>query len=150
MLNEIIDPRSFVEGYNFKNKDKRNCTVLALSASANISYPEADDHATLSGRKRNKGFRSYILIDEWNKKHQKQFTKCEIESLTLNKFVKCFPEGRYYLRKKGHAFAVVNGVVIDTGKRFAKKTKILDAWAFNGSQTFPKIISKKQKRLNKF
>lgn len=39
--------------------------------------------------------------------------------ITLNQFVKKHPKGKYYVLHRGHAFAVVDGVVYDhtNGKR---------------------------------
>lgn len=134
---EIVSPSSFIKDYK---TEKSSCTVSALSASTGISFEEASKVAFSAGRKFNKGFASFKLIDYWNNKYQSKFEPCKInKNITLNKFLSLYPMGKYYVRKRGHAFAVVDGVVVDWGVKVAFKTKVLAAWAYDNSTPNPTI-----------
>jgi hypothetical protein len=115
------------------NSHKRNCTVLALAHVANIAYLEAFEIAKQAGRQDNKGFKSEKLIAFANKKFGKgHFKKIKRTTITVQKFCKKYSQGRYYVRKKGHAYAIIDGVVYD---RTSPKPleRILEAWKFTGN-----------------
>lgn len=90
-------------------KEKRDCTVRAVSACLDISYSEAHEKMQKLGRKNGCGF---------------TFREPEVQCLGLElcpefccrKLVKILPElseGRFIVRVRRHVFAVVNGVVLD-------------------------------------
>lgn len=116
-----------LEGHN---KHKKNCTVLALAYSANISYAEAFELAKQAGREDNRGFRSEKLIAHANKAlEDNRFYKVKRSPITVQKFCKTYPIGRYYVRKKGHAYAIIDGVVYDK-EQPRPRERILEAWKF--------------------
>ncbi len=125
------------------NSHKRNCTVLALAHVANIPYLKAFDIAKQAGRKDNKGFRSQKLIAFANKKFGRNcFRKTKRTAITVQKFCKKYPTGRYYVRKKGHAYAIIDGIVYDRIKPKPLE-RILEAWQFIGNLSNDKITDTK-------
>lgn len=110
---------------------KRNCTVRALATSANLPYEEAYQIAKEAGRKDNTGFKSAKLLKYYNKKvGSTAFRKVKRSAITVQKFCRVFPLGSYYVRKKGHAYAIVNGVVYDTQSPKPRE-RILEAWKYS-------------------
>lgn len=117
---------------NYDTKHKRNCTVVALAAATGLPYDEAHKIAEKAGRLFNKGFRSEKLIKYFNTKHgRNQFRKVKRTAITVQKFCKKYPKGSYYVRKKGHAYAIINGTVVDRSRPKALE-RILEAWQFVG------------------
>lgn len=123
-------PSAYVTNYDAKHK--RNCTVVALAATTGLPYDEAHVIAEKAGRLLNKGFRSEKLIKYFNEKHgRNQFRKVKRTTITVQKFCKKYPKGSYYVRKKGHAYAIIDGTVIDRSRPKALE-RILEAWQFVG------------------
>ena len=124
------DPYSVVDNYNTLHK--RNCTVVALAATAGLPYDVAHSIAEAAGRKKNRGFNSAKLLKFFNKKQgSTQFKKVKRSTITVQKFCKNYSVGRYYVRKRGHAYAVVDGIVVDQTKPKPRE-RILEAWQFIG------------------
>lgn len=116
--------------------DNNSCTVVALSKVCNIEYKEAFNIAKAAGRKDGKGFYSDKLLKHAKVKHRLAFNKvvddCLIptrECQTLKQFVNSNPKGRFFVVKKGHAFSVINGVVVDNCLS-GPKTRVIQAWKF--------------------
>lgn len=105
-------------------KTRADCTVRALAASAGIAYELADSIAADAGRDAGRRFKSRLLI-EAAKRQGITFRKIRMGSRTLRKFLREHPIGRFYLRKRGHAFAVINGVPTDST---SLDVIVLDAW----------------------
>lgn len=105
-------------------RTRADCTVKALALCAGIAYELAESIAADAGRKPGRGFKSVKLIAA-AKKHGLSFRKIRMGSRTVRKFLREHPEGRFYCRKVGHAFAVIDGAVSDTTRPGAI---VLDAW----------------------
>lgn len=132
MIIPKTSPYAALEGYSQASLHKRNCTVIALAATAKIPYMEAYAIAEAAGRKRNKGFNSGKLIKFFNKQQGATlFRKVKRSPITAQKFCKNYAEGRYFVRKRGHAYAVVDGIVIDTTAPKPRE-RILEAWKYVG------------------
>lgn len=110
------------------DSERNDCTVRALAISTEKPYWEAYTVLQNFGRKPNKGtnIRKFfknnkIVLGFWFKKLK--FRK----QITLNKFVKKYPVGTYYVRISRHVFVVKDGISIDMVK---PKTycRITDAW----------------------
>lgn len=141
------DPYSVVDNYNTMHK--RNCTVVALAAAADLSYDVAHAIAEAAGRKKNKGFNSAKLLKFFNKKQgSTQFRKVKRSTITVQKFCKNYSTGRYYVRKRGHAYAVVDGIVVDQTKPKPRE-RILEAWQFIGdtSKQSDVVITKNKSKI---
>ena len=112
---------------------KRNCTVIALASVTGLPYEEAHSIAKEAGREDNRGFQSSKLIKHFNLKFgRKQFRKIKRSTITVQKFCKKYPEGHYFVRKRGHAYAVINGSVWDRVDPKPRE-RILEAWKFIGN-----------------
>ena len=108
-------------------KTKADCTVRALAHVAGITYAAAEALAEDAGRKAGRGMKSAKLIDLLNRCAHLgiRFRKVRMGSRTLRRFLREHPTGSFYLRKRGHAFAVIDGSVSD----FTRQGSIvLDAW----------------------
>lgn len=115
---------------NYVSSHKKNCTVIALATTANIPYDVAYQIAKEAGRPDNKGFQSCKLIKYFNKKcAPNRFRKFKRSSITVQKFCKKYPVGRFFVRKRGHAYAVVDGVAIDKSN-IKPLERIVEAWLF--------------------
>lgn len=108
--------------------ERNDCTVRALAISTGQPYSDCYNILANFGRKPNKGtnIRKFfknnkIVLNHWFKKLN--FRK----QITLNKFVKKYPIGTFYVRISRHVFVVKDGVAIDMSK---PKTycRITDAW----------------------
>lgn len=118
----------FKDGGGSPDYERNDCTVRALAISTNRPYNEAYSILQLFGRKPNKGtnIRKFfknnkIVLGFWFKKLK--FRK----QITLNKFVKKYSTGTFYVRISRHVFVIKDGVAIDMVK---PKTycRITDAW----------------------
>lgn len=105
-------------------KTRADCTVRALADSAGIAYELAESIAADAGRESGRRFKSAKLIEE-AKRQGIGFRKIRMGSCTLRRFIRNHPDGRYYVRKRGHAFAVIDGT--PSGKA-GLGVMILDAW----------------------
>ena len=94
-------------------KDSANCTVRTLAIVADIQYELADEIATKAGRKRNRGYWPKKIIAVAKKDFGMKFQKLKIKKYTINKFIKKYPEGRYWASRRGHSFAIIDGVLHD-------------------------------------
>ena len=120
----IVKPN--LDGYNIN--DRQNCTVVALSAVSPLNYDEANQIATKAGRKQGRKFHSFKLIEQFNGENLPyRFEEVLISPITLGKFCETFSTGRYYARKKGHAFAVIDGTVVNS-YNLGSRIKVLRAW----------------------
>ena len=121
--------RPILDGFR---PEKNNCTVTALATVLGVDYGVAFDIAEEAGRKPKRGFKSEILVRYFNKKKAEKagykFHYAIRSNITVQKFCKRFPTGRFYVRKKGHAFAIVDGTVFDRSEDVRPLTRIIDAW----------------------
>lgn len=109
-------------------EERNDCTVRALTIATGCSYHDAYMILANFGRKPNKGtnIRKFFknnktVFNFWFKKLR--FRK----QITLNKFVKKYPIGTYYVRISRHVFVVKDGVAIDA-VRPKTYCRITDAW----------------------
>ena len=87
---------------------RADCTVRALASVAEITYALAEEIAADAGRKPGRRFKAPLVIEQ-AKARGIRFRKLRFSGKTLSKFIRQHPTGRYYLRKTGHALAVVDG-----------------------------------------
>jgi len=50
--------------------------------------------------------------------------------LNVRAFCKQYPKGRYYVRKRGHAFSIINGVVHEMYTVVTARSFVQNAWKF--------------------
>ena len=108
--------------------ERNDCTVRALAIATLVPYWKCYQVLAEFGRKPNRGtnIRKFfknnkMVLGYWFKKLS--FRK----QITLNKFVKKYPEGTYYVRISRHVFVVKDGVAIDM-VRPKTYCRITDAW----------------------
>ena len=115
-----------LEGYKKENK---NCTVVALSVSTSLPYDHCLEIAKKAGRKTARGFRSEKLIDFFNKNSSTKFVAVKLRKpVSVQKFCKKYSKGSFYARKRGHAFAIVDGDVFDMPGEATPRSMIKNAW----------------------
>lgn len=115
------------------HKEHNDCTVKAFAIAFDTSYDKA--HAFLKakcGRQNRKGLRVRQHLPMKLKKTKTEIvedvffdTECG-GPITLNAFCKKYPKGRFYVTVRGHALAVVDGVVYDW--KHGLKRKVLYAF----------------------
>ena len=110
-------------------RTRADCTVRALVAVAGIPYELADLIAAVAGRKAGQGFWPRILMAECARRGVK-FRKLRIKRRrTLERFEREYPAGKFYVVKRGHAFAVIDG---KANERQPAGALIYQAWQFVG------------------
>ena len=98
----------------YGTKDRANCTVRTLANVADIEFNLADEIATKAGRKRNQGFWPKKIIAAARKDFGINFRKLKFKQYTIAKFIKKYPIGRYWVSRRGHSFAIIDGTIYDT------------------------------------
>jgi hypothetical protein len=117
-----------LEGYKVERK---NCTVVALSVSANIPYQQCLEISKQAGRKTAKGFSSQKLVSFFNENSEAKFIPVKLRKpLTVQKFCKKYSKGSFYARKRGHAFAIIDGDVFDMPGEATPRSMVKHAWKF--------------------
>jgi hypothetical protein len=105
---------------------RADCTVRALATVAEITYALAEEIAADGGRRRGRKVKSENVIAA-AKARGVRFRKIRFSARTLGKFIRQHPVGRFYVRKRGHAFAVIDGTVHDS-KESSLGCIVIDAW----------------------
>lgn len=92
-------------------RQRADCTVIALAISADIPYSQALEVMKKFGRKDNKGsFNTKTKVTRIFKDIGLKAKQVRRRG-RLDTFLKDFPEGVYYCLKRGHAFVVIDGKV---------------------------------------
>lgn len=107
-------------------KDNNNCTICALSTAAGIPYNEAFAIGVKAGRKTGRGFQTTKLM-EVARKFGIDFRKIKSGSITIQKFLVKYPVGRFVVRRRGHCFCIINGVIYDHTENKPLQ-RITDIW----------------------
>jgi hypothetical protein len=107
--------------------DDKDCTVEALANAAGISYADAHAFWELLGRERGHGIRMFHELkkhanalfswDEFNVEllGVKMIRVKEAHGVQVRTAAKMLPQGRHLLNVLGHALAIIDGVVVDSG-----------------------------------
>lgn len=117
-----------------KPGEKLDCSVRALAVAADISYDEAHaalkeagrpdgkrtPHATSRELYRKLGFRCCII--------RQGGIACHGLRMTLMQFIAANPRGRFIVHRRGHAFAVLDGVVHDWARGTGPRSRVTNAW----------------------
>lgn len=126
----------------YSDFDRNCCTVTAFAAVTPWSYSEAHQYLEEEGRKRNQGFRTMAFFDfilmpkrkgVWHGvrfievynhhshgKHHLEDAATQNGALTLGRFMATKPQGNYLVIVRGHATAVIDGVLHDSEMRSAR------------------------------
>jgi hypothetical protein len=104
--------------------EKKDCTVRSFAVAADIPYADAHLLAKRSGRKDGKGWWSERILAVAAKDGLLAYseTPCMIPGPrytvrypTVAQVISRRPTGRYIITTHNHAFAVIDGVIHDTG-----------------------------------
>lgn len=104
--------------------DRRYCTVVALCIVTQWSMEDSNHWMGLFGRKRNRGMclesqhKALTSMTQY-KAVKGPYTKDN--RITIKKFIEKHPEGRYYCLCRGHAFAIVDGVLYDHTEKWRRQ-----------------------------
>lgn len=115
-----------------QDRDANDCVPFAIHKTCDSSYAKAHALCAGLGRIAGKGCNAHAILDGqkdfngWNFRElplaRVMFFTYGPRMMTLHKFVKANPVGRFLVRTKGHLIAVVDGVVIDF--RLGQRRKI--------------------------
>ena len=112
-------------------KDANACSVNALANTTGMPYSVAHEIASAAGRPKGNGWYPCLILGH-AKTYGIRHKRIAQKSLTLRRFVETYPRGKYYVVSTDHAFAVVDGVVLDW-KRNGPQTRLLEVYKIQGS-----------------
>lgn len=98
-------------------KEDKDCTVMSFATVWGCTYQQAHEHLRMSaGRKLRHGLPTdkFDSAAWWCRKTKmKSGPYTENNKISLGQFCKEHPVGRYWVRVRGHALAVIDGVIYD-------------------------------------
>ena len=107
--------------------DKADCSIRALACATGTSYEIASMTFSAQGRRLKEGtdigLSAKVYEDVLGMTRVRQ-----VEGMDLETFTMVAQTGSYILHKKGHAFAVVEGVVNDWEGTTRHSTRIVSCW----------------------
>jgi len=116
-------------------KDRNFCTVAALACTLDWSFGKAHRHMAKHGRKNGRG----MFEEDWAPaiaeaaiKAGKRFVPYRDTGKTLKRFCKDNPNGTFYVKVRGHALAIVDGVMHDWTADTAGRRKIISVYQLEG------------------
>jgi hypothetical protein len=105
--------------------ERKDCAVRAFSVAACVSYSTAQEIYQRHGRNPNKGTPFFVTERVMATEFPDALFTTH-NDITLPKFVRLYNKGHYLVHVRGHALAVVDGVIHDWRPR--PKTKVRCAW----------------------
>lgn len=102
--------------------EHNDCAVRAYALFKNIPYHEAHSTFRKLGRRDGGRTKNFIIYDLMGRDARKPG-----DGMTLNQLIAMYPTGRVYGMKRGHAVAIVNGVLYDSWK-VGGNSRILWYW----------------------
>jgi hypothetical protein len=113
-------PRAFKD-------ETADCSVRAVAVAANVPYERA--HALFERHGRERKRRTPVFISDRVCHDLFMEEMVIVNRPTLAQFIREHREGRFFLSRGGHAFALVNGVVHDwAASRTGPRSRIKRAW----------------------
>ena len=97
-------------------RDTNSCTVITLACVTGNTYAQCYDYMKKYGRRHREGMMQSEIrnaLEGMKKFKAIKGPYSRDNKITLNQFLKKHPKGKYYLCHRGHAFAVIDGVVYD-------------------------------------
>lgn len=96
-------------------KETNDCTVKAFAVVFDTTYEKAHAHLKVNcGRQNRKGIISRDVLSQSIKKTKhKVGPYSKTNRITLGKFIEKHNQGRFYVCVRGHALAVIDGVIYD-------------------------------------
>jgi hypothetical protein len=102
--------------------EHNDCAVRAYALFKDIPYNEAHCIFKKLGRRDGRGTKNHIIYDLIGRNSRKDGA-----GMTLNQLIAANPTGKVYGLKRGHAFAIINGVLHDSWK-VGGKSRITFYW----------------------
>lgn len=96
--------------------ETNDCSVRATTIALNKPYKEVHSTFLKHGRRWGKGVTFITLtavLKDLTKDKVKMVASDVVKRESLARFIKTHPKGRYVVVKRGHAFAVIDGVAHD-------------------------------------
>jgi hypothetical protein len=118
-------------------REQRDCTVRALSLVSNIPYEKVHGAFKECGRRNSCGFKIKGRFQDVCKLLNLEAKQVKRHGF-LSTFISQFPQGKYFIVKSGHAFAVIDGVVHDEHKM---NSHIHGAWLITKQQEKENVIT---------
>lgn len=123
----FVDTKDWWKKERAELNETNDCTVRAFAVVLNTTYERAHSHLkNKCGRLDRKGIRHSKMV---NLPDSLVNTKFAIggpymeKTRTLKKFIEDFPTGRYFICVRGHALAIVDGVVYDYKHSLRRRVK---------------------------
>lgn len=113
-----------------KLKETRDCTVISFSEVWNAPYEAAHNHMKRQFGRKNRSGPAWVNCEDAIKRCPKTKMdklwgyKEEDKIITLGQFLKQYPTGRYWVFVRGHALAVIDGIVYDHSYKPRRKVKL--------------------------
>ena len=107
----------------YEGREDFDCTVMALAHAASMSYEHAHEILRISGRLEG----CTHMMEDGLKTYEAEGLGSSIPfegTWNLVDVVREHPEGRFIVRKRGHVFAIVDGIVYED-QRHEKADAIL-------------------------
>lgn len=118
---------SQVDTYLDSIREDKCCTVIALAIVTGEPLDKCFKFMSLCGREDRKGMSSKKLEVAFLKSKKYKFIHRKFEKpKTIKQFVKDHSVGTYYVCVRGHAFAIIDGVVFDHTDKPLRRIK--EAW----------------------
>lgn len=109
--------------------DTNNCTVVAFAIVTGLDYDVCDVIAMRTKRKRRGGHWPEKMVNYGKRVFGLKFKKFKFSSITVQKFIKKHPVGKYYVYNRDHCFAIIDGVIHDRSSSLVKPFQIIKgAW----------------------
>lgn len=112
-----------------KNKDKNACTVIALAKVMDSDYPTCYKFMASQGRKHGRGMYDDDVDKAFLSMKNTKVVKGPYSltnRITVSKFIEKHPVGRFFVCSRGHAFAIIDGIVHDYKRGDRRQIKL--AW----------------------
>lgn len=121
-----------------KYGERNDCTVVALARVAELPYEDAHRTLTDAGRRRGGRFKFFQWLENQFMFYRKEPlvfgeykavpVKMDKRSISLGQIRRDFPKGRLLARKRGHAFAIIDGVAHQACG--GDRVQVLKLWYF--------------------
>jgi len=123
MVNPYEDGHPIKEEIKFA-KDTNSCTVVALACVTGNTWSECNQYLSKYGRRYRKGMTRQMQENAF-----KGFTKFVVKNspytyknrITIGQFIKKHPIGKFYCCVRGHAFAIIDGVLYDHSEKLRRQ-----------------------------
>ncbi len=122
-----VNPYAPLKSDSFYARDTKQCTVVTLMVATGRPYRACYDYLKSYGRMHRKG----MCRDDWSlalysmKKFRIATGDYDMDNrITIGNFIKKHPVGTFFCASRGHAFAIVDGVLHDHSDKLRRQITI--------------------------